>query len=184
LADDEAQSDMPTARMMSWARNSAAYRLGKRMHTEKQLFDAISRKAREKFDEVTEAQVRALAESAVKFGYEIQALDDNAFAEIAGRSGMRSGKSKRAIAQKLSLKGVARDTIEEAVADADDLFAAVVLARKRGFGPFRKAMPDDDRRTKELSTFARAGFAFDIGKRIVAMSLEEAEEVLAAGRHL
>lgn len=170
--------------MRSWARNSAAYRLGKRMHTEKQLFDAISRKAREKFDEITEGQVRALAEAAVKFGYEIRALDDTAFAEIASRSGMRSGKSRRAIAQKLALKGVARDTIRDMVADTDDLFAAVVLARKRGFGPFRKTESDDDRRTKELSAFARAGFAFDLGKRVVALSLEEAEDILAAGRHL
>ena len=170
--------------MFSWARNSTLYRLGRRMHTEKQLFDAIARKAREKFEGVTEAQVRALAESAVKFAYDNKALDDQAYAEISSRSGMRSGKSRRAIAQKLSQKGIARDTAATAVADVDDLYAALVLARKRAFGPFRKVELDERRKAKELSAFTRAGFGFDIGKRLLDMRLEEAEEALSAGRHL
>ena len=170
--------------MFSWARNSTLYRLGRRMHTEKQLFDAIARKAREKFEGVTEAQVRALAESAVKFAYDNKALDDQAYAEISSRSGMRSGKSRRAIAQKLSQKGIARDTAATAVAEVDDLYAALVLARKRAFGPFRKVELDERRKAKELSAFTRAGFGFDIGKRLLDMRLEEAEEALGAGRHL
>jgi regulatory protein len=186
--DDETQtsetqaSDIPTPRMFSWARNSTIYRLEKRMHTEKQLFDAISRKARQKFEDVTDMQVKALADSAVKFAYDNMALDDNAFAEISTRSGMRSGRSRRAIAQKLAQKGVARDTVEAAVADADDFYAAVVLARKRAFGPFRKVELDEPRRAKEFSAFARGGFGFEIGKRVLGMTIEEAEEVLDAGR--
>lgn len=181
--DDETQpSDTPTPRMFSWARNSTIYRLERRMHTEKQLFDAIVRKARQKFEDISEAQVKALADSAIIFAYDNRALDDNAFAEISTRSGMRSGRSKRAIAQKLAQKGVARDTVETAVADADDLYAAVVLARKRGFGPFRKVDADEARRAKEFAAFARGGFGFEIGKRVLAMSFEEAEEVLEAGR--
>ncbi|TWF54816.1 recombination regulator RecX [Neorhizobium alkalisoli] len=179
---DTQSSDTPTPRMFSWARNSTIYRVEKRMHTEKQLFDAIARKARQKFENISEAQVKALAESAVKFAYDNKALDDSAFAEISTRSGIRSGRSKRAIAQKLAQKGVARDTVETATADADDLYAAVVLARKRAFGPFRKVEPDEARRAKEFSAFARGGFGFEIGKRVLAMSIEEAEEVLDAGR--
>ena len=136
MEEETPPSDVPTPRMFSWARNSAIYRLERRMHTEKQLFDAIARKARQKFEHISEAQVKALADSAVKFAYDNKALDDTAYAEIGTRSGMRNGKSKRAIAQKLSQKGVAKPTVAAAVAEADDLYAAVVLARKRAFGPF------------------------------------------------
>lgn len=170
--------------MLSWARNSTIYRLERRMHTERQLRDAIARKAREKFEDITEAQVNALAETAVKFAYDNRALDDRAYAEISSRSGMRSGKSKRAMTQKLAMKGVAKETAADAVAEMDDLYAALVLARKRAFGPFRKVDLDEKRKAKEFAAFARAGFSFDIGRTVMAMPLEDAEEALAASRHL
>lgn len=170
--------------MLSWARNSAIYRLERRMHTEKQLFDAIWRKARQKFDNISNAQAKALAESAVKFAYDNKALDDAAYAEIGTRSGMRNGRSKRAIAQKLSQKGIAGETVAAAVAEADDFYAALVLAHRRAFGPFRKSELDEKRKAKELSAFARAGFSFEIGKRVLEMPLDEAEEMLDAGRRL
>ena len=182
--DDDTPSDTPTPRMFSWARNSTIYRLGRRMHTEKQLFDAIARKAREKFEDISEAQVKALADAAVKFAYDNKALDDTAFAEMSSRSGMRSGRSKRAVVQRLSQKGIAKETAAAAVAEMDDLYAAVVLARKRAFGPFRKVELDDKRKAKEFAALARGGFGFETGRRALAMTLEEAEEVLEAGRHL
>lgn len=184
MQDETTISDTPTPRMLSWARNSTVYRIERRMHTERQLFDAITRKAREKFEGITDAQVKALADFAVKFAYDNRALDDKAYAEISCRSGMRSGRSKRAVAQRLTRKGVARDTAAEAVEQIDDLFAAVVLARKRAFGPFRKIEPDDKRKARELAAFARAGFSFDIARKVLAMPRDEAEEVLEAGRHL
>lgn len=184
MQDERTTSDTPTPRMLSWARNSTVYRIERRMHTERQLFDAIARKAREKFEDITDTQVKALADFAVKFAYDNRALDDKAYAEISSRSGMRSGRSKRAVAQRLTRKGIARDTAAEAVEQMDDLFAAVVLARKRAFGPFRKAEPDDRRKAKELAAFARAGFSFDIARKALAMPLDEAEDVLDAGRHL
>ena len=79
--------------------------------------------------------------------------------------------------------GIDKETAAAATADMDDLYAAVVLARKRAFGPFRKVELDDKRKARELSAFARGGFSFEIGKRVFAMTLEEAEEVLDAGRH-
>jgi regulatory protein len=175
-------SDTPTARMLSWARNSTIYRLERRMMTEKQLFDAISRKAKEKFEDISEAQVKALAESAVKFAYDQNALNDENYAAVSTRAGVRGGKSKRNIAQKLASKGVPRDTVQAAIEEADDLFAAVVFARKRAFGPFRRIDLDEKRTAKELSAFARNGFGFSLGKMVFNMSLEEAEEILGSGR--
>lgn len=179
--DDAVETDLPTPRMLSWARNSASYRLARRMHTEKQLRDAISRKAREKFEAISDRQVEALAAFAVKFAYDHAALDDVSYAEIASRSGARTGRSKRAITQKLITKGIDREMAAAAVADLDDIYGAIVLARKRAFGPFRKVDLDEKRMGKELSAFARAGYGFDIGRRVFDMQREEAEDVLERG---
>lgn len=181
MDDIDLPSDVPTARMLSWARNSTIYRLERRMHTERQLHDAIALKARQKFDDIGEAQIRALADFAVKFAYDNHALDDRAFAEISSRSGMRNGKSRRAMAQKLVRKGVAKDTVTAAVSEMDDLRSALVFARKRAFGPFRKTEADEKRRLKEMSAFARAGFGFDVGRTVCNLPLDEAEEMLYAG---
>ncbi|NTJ44841.1 regulatory protein RecX [Agrobacterium larrymoorei] len=166
--------------MLSWARNSTIYRLERRMMTEKQLFDAITKKAKSKFDDISPTQIKSLAEAAVNFAYEIKALDDVAFAESATRTALRNGKSKRAIAQKLSMKGVDREVTAAALEEADDLSSAVVLARKRRLGPFRRDESSDAKSlSKEMAALARNGYSFDIANRVLAMELEEAEEILA-----
>jgi len=180
VSDDHAPSDVPTARMLSWARNSTIYRLERQMMTERQLFDAIVRKAKQKFEDITEMQLKAVANSAVTFACEHGGLNDAAYAEVSTRSGVRSGRSKRHIAQKLSQKGVDREVIATALDEADDLLAAVVFARKRAFGPFRRCDIDRERETKEIAAFARNGFSCDIGKTVLGMSREEAEDVIIA----
>jgi regulatory protein len=184
MTDETVSSDIPTPRMRSWARNSTVYRLERRMMTEKQLFDAIARKAKEKFEDISAAQLKAVADFAVKFAYDNNVLDDSAYAEISTRSAVRGGKSKRAIAQKLAAKGVSSDKVEVALEEADDLYAAAIFARKRAFGPFRRVELDEKRKAKELSAFARNGFSFDIGRKVFDMSFEDAEEVILAGRSL
>jgi regulatory protein len=184
MTEETIPSDIPTPRMLSWARNSAIYRLERRMMTEKQLFDAITRKAKEKFEDISPAQLKAVADFAVKFGSDNKVLDDSAYAEISTRSAVRGGKSKRAIAQKLAAKGVSSDKVEVALEEADDLYAAAIFARKRAFGPFRRVELDEKRKAKELSAFARNGFSFDIGRKVFDMSFEDAEEVILAGRSL
>lgn len=176
----DTNEDQPTPRMLAWAKNSAAYRLAKRMMTERELSDAIKRKARSKFEDIGEAQVNALAEAALVFGRSMKALDDQNYAEIRANSAARSGRSKRAIARKLAEKGVDRSIVTSVLVDADDLRAAVVYARKKGFGPFRR--PDveayEARWTKEISSFARQGFSFELAKRVLDMEYDEANEVL------
>lgn len=181
MTDDDAtpEEDVPTPRMLAWARNSAAYRLSKRMMTEKQLSDAISRKAKQKFEGISLAQIQALAASAVAFGLDVKALDDVAYAEIRTRSSARAGKSKKAIAQTLAQKGVDRHIVTQAVSETDDLRSAVIYARRRAFGPFRRAELDEKQKAKELSAFVRQGFGYELANRVFAMDLEEAEELMA-----
>lgn len=174
----------PTPRMLSWAKNSALYRLSRKMMTEQELSRAIARKARQKFEDITEAQVAALSAHSVEFGRNMLALDDTAYAEIRTRSSVASGRSKRIIAQKLAEKGVAKDIITETLAETDDLRAAIIFARKRAAGPFRRnpdAPRDDAAASKALAAFARQGFGFDLARRVLAMERDEAEQLLADG---
>lgn len=175
---ESAESETPEKRMLTWARNSTIWRIERRMLSEKQLSDAISRKAREKFPEITPAQLQAVAAWAVRFARDAGGIDDKVYAEVSTRAGVRNGKSKKAIAQKLSIRGIAGETAAQALEESDDLHAAIVFARKRAFGPFRREEPDEKRRTKELSAFARNGFSFSLGKRIYDMTREEAEDIL------
>ncbi|MGV1857650.1 recombination regulator RecX [Rhizobium rhizogenes] len=174
------ETPTPTPRMLSWARNSTIYRLERKMMTEKQLFDAITKKAKQKFEDISDEQIKAVADFAVKFAYDQNALNDVSYAEISTRSAVRSGKSKKAIAFKLASKGIDSETLVAALDGADDARAAVIFARKRGFGPFRRGDLDEKRKAKELSAFARNGFSFGIGKTVFDMSREEAEEVLSS----
>lgn len=178
-ADDEPPDTAPTPRMLAWARNSAAYRLSRKMMSERELSTAIERKARQKFEDISASQIAALSAAAIEFGRQMLVLDDTVYAEVKVRSAVSSGRSKRLIAQKLAQKGVARDIVEEKLADTDDLRAALIFARKRAFGPFARKAVDNAHRTKALAAFARQGFAFSLGTRIMEMELEEAQELLA-----
>src|SRR5690606_37386114 len=135
--------------MLSWARNSAAYRLSRRMMTERELAEAIKRKAKQKFEGISDEQLAVLAAAAVDYGHLMHALDDRSYAEVKVRTSVRNGKSKRAIAQKLSEKGIDRDTVEQSLAGADDLRAGLAFAGKRGFGAFRRVVLDEKRKARE-----------------------------------
>lgn len=103
-------------------------------------------------------------------------LDDRVYAEGRARSLHRRGNSRRAIRAKLRRKGVGDDHIEAALAglvpevgdedgdeDGVDLAAARALARRRRLGPWG----DGTRRQRDLAALARAGFAFDVARRVV-----------------
>ncbi|WP_307235047.1 regulatory protein RecX [Pararhizobium capsulatum] len=165
--------------MLKWAQNSALYRVSRQMLSRRQLHDAVLRKAREKFDDISVEDAQTLAATAVAFADSIGALDDDAFAQAKTRSAVRGGKSQRMIARALSRKGIDKETTQAALAEADDLTAAVALSRRRAFGPFRRAEVDDARRQKELAAMVRQGFVFELVKRVSAMSREEAEEILS-----
>jgi regulatory protein len=175
---EEAQAALPTPRMLAWARNATLSRLERRMMTERELSAAIVKKAKLKFADITEDQLQAISAAAVALAYEQKALDDGAYARQKTASSVRNGKSKRFIAQALSAKGVDSETTASALQDTDDLYAAVVFARKRGFGPFRRSAVDDKRKAKELSALARNGFGFTIGNAVFEMSQKEADAIL------
>mgnify|MGYP000465861500 CR=1 FL=1 len=95
-------------------------------------------------------------------------VDDRSYAETKAASLRRRGGSRRKIEAQLSAKGVDRDTIEAVFQDEDrsDSDAAVVFARRRRLGPFRKT-GRVERRDKDLAAMCRAGFSFETARRVI-----------------
>ncbi len=112
---------------------------------------------------------------------ESRLLDDRAYAEARAAALHRRGASARAIRAKLLQKGVDRDLIEAALAalaegpGEPELAAALACARRRRLGPYRPAAARKPKREKDLASLARAGFAYDIARRVV--EAETAEEL-------
>ncbi|WP_409527983.1 regulatory protein RecX [Rhizobium sp.] len=169
-----------TPRMLSWARNSTIYRLSRRMMSERELADAIRRKARQKFEDISDEDLQVLATAALECGRTLGCLDDANYAETKVRSGVRTGRSRRMLQRKLQEKGITSETAAVALEDADDLQAALAYARRRGFGPYRREDADEKRIIKELSSFARNGFGSDIARRVIGLTRDDADEMMSA----
>lgn len=104
-------------------------------------------------------------------------LDDARFAEGRIVSLRRQGASARKIKAALKVKGVADAVIDGALGDhaaragragaADDLAAALALARRRRLGPYRMADRAENRE-RDLAALGRAGFSYETARRVVA----------------
>ena len=104
----------------------------------------------------------------------------------------RQGSSQRSIRAKLAQKGVAPQVIDQALDTLTDetpypeLAAAVTFARKKRLGPYRRPDTDDrdeeevrKRREKEMAAMARAGFGYEMVRKVIeAENIESLEEEL------
>lgn len=125
-------------------------------------------------------QVDTVIAKLARLGY----LDDQAYAQMKVRALHRRGKGMRVIQATLAAKGVstdhvgdALDTLAEDVAEPD-LTAAIRLARKRRLGPYRHDGRAESRQ-KDLAALARAGFDFDICRKVIeADSPETLEQMI------
>ena len=154
-------------RIRRWAREAAA---------EGQEPDAIAATAA-----TAQAQAAAIAARLVQAG----AVDDALFAQARARRLQGAGRSARATLAHLAAKGVATETARAALAQEDmpgEFTAAIILCRKRRFGPFAAAAPEPELRRKWLGSLARAGFNGDVARRALALSRTEAEHLLAEAR--
>jgi regulatory protein len=175
------QEDAPTARMLSWVRNSALYRLNQKMMTEHELFTALRKKALSKFEGIAPELATRLARAGIDFCNEHRLLDDRTYAEMKTASAARSGHSRRRIARDLKTKGVEPALIETAVGELDDLASALNYARRRAFGPFRKVPLDEKRKAKEFGAFARNGYSAGVAGKVITLPLDELEALIEGG---
>jgi regulatory protein len=119
--------------------------------------------------------VRDVAKSLVASGV----IDDAAFAESRARSLTRAGRSQRAVAAHLGARGVAQETVRNALSDdpETELAACLAFTRRRRIGAFRP--PDTEPDTlREMGMLARAGFAHETARRALAMDREDAEAIV------
>ena len=107
-------------------------------------------------------------------------LNDQSFTLHKADSLRAAGRSTRVIAQKLWQKGVptalANTHIARVKAEIPDHDAARMHARKKRLGPFRRiadAATRRELRQKDLAAMARAGFSYDVAKRIVDGSADD-----------
>lgn len=113
-------------------------------------------------------------------------LDDKVYAEARTTSLHRRGASARKIRLSLAQKGVAAATVEAALADLGErvegdaeLQAAIALTRRRRLGAYRPAAARADYRDRDLAALARAGFSYDIARRVIEAEDEAALDGLA-----
>ena len=96
-------------------------------------------------------------------------IDDTRYAEARVATLRRRGGSARAIQAKLSAKGVDRATVAavlEGGEEDDEENAARAFARRRRLGPYRPG-ERAPYRDKDLASLARAGFRFDVARRVI-----------------
>lgn len=109
--------------------------------------------------------VAALVERLVELGY----VDDEAYARSKTRDLTARGYGAKRVEQALWSAGVDENTREEtAPSEAETRRAAILLAKKRRFGPFAIAPIEDEpsekshkRREKQVAAMLRAGHKFE-----------------------
>lgn len=124
-----------------------------------------------------EPDLAMLVRRFVELGY----VDDEAFARSKSGSLLRRGYGARRIREALGAAGI-DETIREDVRPevGEERRAALIMARKRGFGPFGQEPIDRERRQKQLAAMLRAGHPLDSAREIVDAASEAEAEKWAA----
>lgn len=116
------------------------------------------------------AEATALVDAEIARLQRLRLLDDARYATDRARALHRRGGGSRRIRAVLASKGLSQEQIEAALDDVpDDWHAALTYARKRRLGPWRTGPLDPDRRAKELGRLGRAGFSWEVARRVVEL---------------
>ncbi len=112
-------------------------------------------------------------------------LNDEVYANAIAASMRRKGLSRRAAQMKMRNKGIDFDQATQVLDKLDaqsyetqedaELAAALKLARKKKIGPYSVVKEQDTQ--KALGVLARAGFSYDIARRIIDMQPKALEEL-------
>ena len=119
--------------------------------------------------EESKTWISEVVEALVRSG----AIDDQQYANAKTLTLIRRGQSPRKIQAYLSSKGLdsavirqALDIASETIAEPD-MEAARAYALRRRFGPYRTTNASPEQKQKELAALGRAGFRYDVARRIV-----------------
>lgn len=163
----------------SYLENAALYYLQRYATTAANLRTVLVRKINRscQFHKTEPAEFLPLVDPLVERYVKSGLVNDATYAENRANALRRQGLSRQAIHAKLSQKGLKAADIEAALASVDadsnhadsELAAAHALARRKKLGPYRNRPlkdPVKDAR-KEMAAMARAGYSFDIVKRVL-----------------
>ena len=158
--------------------NAALYYVGRYASTSENLRRVLMRKVKKS----AEAHGTDLREGA-GFVDEIVArfqrsglVNDAVFAASKARKMHERGKSERAIRSRLSGYGLGQGDADQALTSIQEpgegrgeteLDAAWAHARRRKLGPYRDADERRVRRDKDLGALGRAGFGYEVARRVV-----------------
>jgi len=156
--------------------NIALYHLERFSSSAENLRRVLQRrvfKAARHFDDLDMDEANGWIDALIERYVESGLLDDRTYAQGRARSMTARGNSQRQIRMKLMAKGLSADDIDAALASlqsehADpELTAAVKLARRRRLGPYADPDKRAERQEKDLATLARAGFSYDLARRVI-----------------
>jgi regulatory protein len=171
-----------------YLQNAAAFYLERYASSAEGLRRVLRRRVRKA--EMLEAPVMENVEQAIEAVVQkfVSAglLDDKAFAETKARALHRRGTSGRRTRQRLQAAGVDAEIVDKAMAGLDDELgvdpaqrewrAVVAFARRRRLGPYR-AKDRETHRARDLASLARAGFAYDLARKVIdATSVDALDE--------
>lgn len=114
-------------------------------------------------------------------------VNDRLFAEGRVRTLLAQGVPLRGIRMRLREKGVAGEIVDEVLrlVEADDgdvdFAAAVALAKRRRLGPFVTRGGREERRDKDLAALARAGFGYDVARRVIDAATPDELDAIKRG---
>ena len=139
------------------------------------LADYLKRKVRERgWEGEGRPDIPGLVERFVQIGY----VDDATYARSKAQGLLRRGYGARRIDQALGAAGIAEPLREESRGnDAERRRAALVMARKRRFGPYGMGdRTDRALREKQVAAMLRAGHPLDHVREVVNAVSEQALE--------
>jgi len=125
-----------------------------------------------------------LVEKEIQNRIETGELHDRNFAINWVEYLQQKGKSLQQIRSTLYQKGISKAIIQDAITGKEDVSfeVALIYAKKRGFGPFRRTVSDRLRKQKDIAAMLRAGHPFDVVQQILSCSDFEALERLKEER--
>ena len=172
-----------------YLQNAAAFYLERYPSTAEGLRRVLERRVRkaELADAPVMDNVRQAIEAIVAKFVDAGVIDDRAFAQTKARALHRRGASSKLTRQKLRLAGIDGQTLDQAMAGLDEELhtdprqrewkAAIALARRRRLGPYRAAKDRQECRARDLAAMARAGFDYDVARKVIdAASVEALDE--------
>ncbi len=159
--------------------NKAVHYLARYASTARRLETVLTRFGRRKLPDEDKKRMAALIARKVEECRERGYVDDEEFAKTRSARLRKQGVSLAGIRRKLAERGVEKDVIDRILDTMDDsdaakMKAAAIHARRRRLGPYaRREKLREGWQNRHLGSFARAGFSYDVARRI--LEFEDAE---------